>query len=419
MEQPGREMISLDEALDRVLRTLEDAPRDPERIDLDACLGRILAEDILAEEDFPARDNSAMDGFAVRAGDLPSGAAPATGSLLLVGESLAGVPFEGQLGAGQCTRVMTGGLIPDGADSVVPVEKTSGYEPRPDGTVSFQEDVRVGDNIRPAGGVRKKGERLLQAGQRIRPATIGVLASQGFAEVPVGKRPRVAILPTGDEIVEVGATPAPGQVRNSNAHALYAQVIAAGAEATLLPLLRDEEGQSLKTLRTALDGFDLVCTIGGVSMGTKDLIRGAFDELGGETLVETIRIKPGKPTLFGRRAQGGRTSYLLGLPGNPASSFTLFALLGAAWIQGFQGGSLSDWRERNKATLWYSKVRPNRRLQALPARLRLAPEGVTLLNLSQRTSADLFSLADADAFFLADENTGPRDGEIVDWVPLP
>ena len=407
-------MIGFDDALDRVLATLRDRSPETELVDLDDSLGRILAEDLMAGEDFPANANSAMDGFAVKAADLA-----AEDSLRLVGQSLAGQPFEGELGEGACTRVMTGGLIPTGADAVVPVERTSGYEARADGSVAFEGAVQVGDNIRPAGGVRKKGERLLAAGHRIRPASIGVLASQGKDRVSVGRRPKVAVLPTGDEIVEVGETPAPGQVRNSNAHALLAQVKAAGACATLLPLLRDEEGRSRDRIGAALDEFDLVCTIGGVSMGTKDLVRGAFAELGGKTLVETIRIKPGKPTLFGERNKEGRTSYLLGLPGNPASSFTLFALLGAAWIQGYQGGSLDDWRQRNRATLWYSKVRPNRRLQALPARLRLAADGVTLLNLPQRTSADLFSLAEADAFFLAEENSGPRDGEIVDWIPLP
>lgn len=414
MEQPGREMISLDEALQRVLGTLDAPVREPELVELDESLGRILAEDLLAAEDFPAQDNSAMDGFAVRAEDLAG-----RDTLTLVGQSLAGRPFEGQLGPLQCTRVMTGGLIPAGADTVVPVERTSGYEPATDGTVSFLDKPGLGDNVRPRGGVVKAGDRLLAAGTRIRPATIGVLGSQGKDRVSVGPRPKVAILPTGDEIVAVGEVPRPGQVRNSNAHALFAQARAAGADATLLPLLRDEEGESRRILEEALDGFDLVCTIGGVSMGTKDLVRGAFEALGGETLVETIRIKPGKPTLFGRREKKGRSSYLLGLPGNPASSFTLFALLGAAWVQGFQGGSLADWLDRNRATLWYSKVRPNRRLQALPARLRLAADGVTLLNLPQRTSADLFSLAEADAFFLAPEDSGPRDGEIVDWVPLP
>jgi molybdopterin molybdotransferase len=414
MEQPGREMISLDEALNRVLETLDVGGREQVLVDLDQSLGRILAEDILAAEDYPAQDNSAMDGFALKADDLVG-----RDSLTLVGQSLAGQPFDGQLEAGQCTRVMTGGLIPRGADAVVPVENTSGYEPAQDGAVSFDGKPGVGDNIRPRGGVIRAGESLLAVGTKIRPATIGILASQGKERVSVGKRPMVAILATGDEIVEVGEVPKSGQVRNSNAHALLAQAKAAGAEATLLPVLRDEEGKSREVLGAALEVYDLVCTIGGVSMGTKDLVRGAFDELGGKTIVETIRIKPGRPTLFGKREHGGRTSYLLGLPGNPASSFTLFALLGAAWVQGYQGGSLAPWRERSRATLWYSKVRPNRRLQALPARLRLAADGVNLLNLPQRTSADLFSLADADAFFLAPEDSGPRDGEIVDWVPLP
>ena len=162
MEQPGREMISLDEALNRVLGTLDVGGREQVLVDLDQSLGRILAEDILAAEDFPAQDNSAMDGFAVKAGDLVG-----RDSLTLVGQSLAGQPFDGQLEAGQCTRVMTGGLIPKGADAVVPVENTSGYEPAKGGAVSFDGKPLVGDNIRPRGGVIRAGESLLAVGTKI------------------------------------------------------------------------------------------------------------------------------------------------------------------------------------------------------------------------------------------------------------
>ncbi|MEZ5990431.1 MAG: molybdopterin molybdotransferase MoeA [Planctomycetota bacterium] len=414
MEQPGREMIRLDEALGRVAAELRDGDDRVETVALDAALGRVLVAGVDADRDFPAADDSAMDGFAVRAADLDG-----ADRLRLVGQSLAGAPFEGDLPGGACTRVMTGGLIPAGADAVVPVERTSGFEPAGDGTVRFEGPVRAGDNVRGQGSVRRRGEALLRPGTRVTSAAIGVLAWAGRTEVTVGRRPRVAVLPTGDEVVEVGAVPGPGQVRNSNAWALAAQVAEAGGVPTRLPVLRDDGGRTKQVLAEALASHDLVCTIGGVSMGTKDLVRGAFAELGGEARIESIRIKPGKPTFFGTVTLDGRRRWLLGLPGNPASTFTIFALLGRAFCQLYQGRPEAEVLARGKASLWYSKVRPNSRLQVLPARLRLAPDGVTALNIEQRSSADLFCFAEAEALFLAPEDTGPRDGEIVDWIPIP
>lgn len=408
----SRETISIDEALDLVL----GCPRGrggTERVGLGESQGRVLSEPVDCAEDFPAADVSAMDGFAVRARDLA-----AAGALRLQGESLAGSPFSGRLAAGSCIRVMTGGLMPEGADAVVPVELSSGFEAREDGTVGFEGPAAAGDNVRPKGSVRAAGDRLLGPGTRIRPAQIGVLAQQGFCQVAVAKRPSVAVLPTGDEVVAIEETPAPGQVRNSNAHALVAQIAAAGGIPTLLPILRDREGDTLERMAEALAEHDLLCTIGGVSMGTRDLVRPAFAELGGKVLVEALRVKPGKPTLFGALEQSGHRACLLGLPGNPASSFTIFALLAVPWIRAFLGMPEAEIRKRQRASLWYSKVRANRRLQALPGRLRLRPDGVVVEELRQKSSADLFSLGEADVLFFAPENQAPRDGDLIDWVAL-
>ena len=227
------------------------------------------------------------------------------------------------------------------------------------------------------------------------------------------------MLPTGDEVIDVAAKPSPGQVRNSNAYALVAQLQAAGAVPTLLPVLRDKEDDVVRRIEEALCNYDLVCSIGGVSMGSKDFVRPAFDQLGGTTLVQSIAIKPGKPTLFGSFERNGHKSALLGLPGNPASSFSIFALLGVPWVLAFQGQAREALMTSGKANLWYSKVRANRRLQALPGRLRLSPEGTIVEQIEQKTSADLFSLADADALFLVKENDGPRDGDLVEWLALP
>lgn len=406
--------MSLREARDAVLKTLVDGAGDQDCVDLADALGRVLGVEIRATDAFPAADNSAMDGFALRAADLQDNE-----KLKLQGESLAGKPHEAELAAGHTIAVMTGGLLPVGADSVVPVEQTSGFAAREDGTIAFSAKAAVGDNIRPRASIREVGDLLLAAGKRISPAMIGVLASQGLSEVSVGRRPRVAVLPGGDEIVDIGASPRPGQVRNSNAYALVAQLAAAGALPTLLPVLRDHEADVTEKLGDALDRFDLVCSIGGVSMGSKDFIRPVFAKLGGKTQVESIRIKPGKPTLFGTLEKDGHKSALLGLPGNPASSFSIFALLGRAWVLAFQGLSPEAVTSQERGSLWYSKVRANRRLQALPGRILLGPDGVVVRHIEQLTSADLFCLAEADALFLVPENDELRDGDLVDWVPLP
>lgn len=408
-----REMLSFEEALERVL---DHAVADPsvELLPIPDCHGRVLAEDLLCAGDVPAADVSAMDGFAVRAADLENGG----GGLLLLGDALAGTPFDGVVGPGSCTRVMTGGLIPEGCDAVVPVEKSSGYEAI-DGRVDFDDSCAIGANIRPRGSVRTRGDVLLARGARLHPGAIGVLAQQGSAQVPVVRRPRVAVLPTGDEVVEIDELPNEGQVRNSNAYALAAQIEAAGGSAERLSILRDVEAETLARLRDALVSHDLVCTIGGVSMGTRDLVRAAFAELGGRAIVESTKIKPGKPTLFGAVEIDGRERYLLGLPGNPASSFTIFELFGAPWIRASLGLPRDACLQRCAAPLTSGSVRANWRLQLVPGKSVVGDGTHEVHGLEQRSSADLFSLADADVLYFAPAGSGVAPGDRVDFVKLP
>ena len=407
-----RELLSYESAVQRVLSTAPDVTS--EGILLAAATGRVLAEDIRCEADVPASDVSAMDGFAVRACDLVSPT-----SLRLVGEALAGAPFEGALQAGDCARVMTGGIIPTGADAVVPVEQSSGFEPALDGTVAFQVAAKPGDNVRLRASVRAEGDIVLQRGLRLDAAKIAVLAQQGCTELRVARRPRVAILPTGDEVVAIDEQPGRGQVRNSNAWCLEAQVTACGGEAFREDIVRDREGDSEERLRRALEGHDLVCTIGGVSMGTRDLVRGAFDRVGGRALVEATRIKPGKPTFFGSYTKrDGTTSYLLGLPGNPASSFTIFELFGAPWIRKAMGLPEDRWRPLRAATLVGAAVRANWRLQLVPARVTTRAGRVEVEALDQRSSADLFSLALGNALLFVPEGSALANGDLVSYLPL-
>ncbi len=411
----GRKMIGLEEARNLVLANLESRPMGTVEVDLADALDRVLAEECRCAEDLPARDLSAMDGFALRATDLP-GEAPFT--LPLAGESLAGHPAERALPKGACMRVMTGGVLPEGADLVVPVEHTSGFEALEGGEIRFEVLPREGDNVRVRGGLRRKGDLLLEAGSWLGPAEIGILGNQGRARVRVGRRPRVAVLPTGDEIIPVGEVPGPGQVRNSNAWTIAAQARRAGAEVEILPPVGDREGELVEVLSQSLATHDLVCTIGGVSAGTKDLVRPAFEACGGKERIEAIRIKPGKPTVFGGyRAKGHRAAFF-GLPGNPASTLTIFALLVRPWILAFQGIGAERLLRPRQAALWFSKVRPNRRLQALPGRLRARRDGTIVEHLRQKDSSDLFCFAKADVLILIPENEAPRDGDPVSWIPL-
>jgi molybdopterin molybdotransferase len=285
--------------------------------------------------------------------------------------------------------------------------------------IRFEGKPSVGANVRLRGEIRKKGDESLPKGTQLRAVHLAILAHEGWAQIPVARRPRVAILPTGDEIIEVDQEPSLGQVRNCNSYALAGMARSLGAEAVRLPVAKDAAGSLEERIAQALDDFDLVCTIGGVSMGTKDLVRPCFKELGGEALIEAIQIKPGKPTFFGLLDKGGRRTRLLGLPGNPGSALTIFALLGAPLLKRMQGVPQEDCLKVAKAALWFSKVRPNWRAQALPGRLRPRLDGLVVEHLRQVNSADFYSFLDANALLLVGENQAPRDGDLVEWIPLP
>jgi len=409
MDGARREMIELDEAIRRVLASVPELQR--ETLEILEARGRVLMDAVHCEEPFPIADNSAMDGFGVRAAELVD-----RKRLRLVGESLAGNPYGAVLAEGACVRVMTGGLIPEGVDAVIPVEKSSGYEPKEDGSVEFEIRPEPGANIRRRACVRSQGDLLLARGQRIEAGAIGVLAQQGISRVAVGRRPKVAVLPTGDEVIPIDQKPQPGQVRNSNAYALFAQDEAAGAEAELLPVLADDEDRCRAQMDEALSNFDVVCTIGGVSMGTRDLVRPSFLALGGSFEVESIRIKPGKPTCFGALDRSGRRSYLLGLPGNPASTFTIFALLGVPFVAAFQGAR--GFQETGFGRYVGPDLRANFREQVLPARIVAGETDVELHAAEFRNSADLFSLAKAEVFYRVPPDTKVKEGDRLSWLRL-
>jgi molybdopterin molybdotransferase len=308
-------MISAGEALQRVLR---DLPRlDAERVPLTQARGRVLAQPVRAPRDVPPFRNSAMDGYAVRSIDVP-GASPERPVRLRVMETVAaGMVPTHVVQADTATRIMTGAIMPEGADAVVPVENTAAE----DDIVAVRVPALPGEAIRSAGEDFRAGTALFEPGRLLRPADIGVLASVGTTMLRVVRRPRVAILATGDELVDIGQPQAPGQIVNTNEYALAAAVEEAGGEPIRLGIVRDQQEDLSRAFQEAFTA-DLVLSTGGVSMGTFDYVRARLRDLGYQECFWKVAQKPGKPLTFGFR--NGTPAF--GLPGNPVSALVCFYL---------------------------------------------------------------------------------------------
>ncbi len=364
-----------------------------EIVPLAAAHGRVLAAAIHSEHPWPVTDRAAMDGFAVVAG---TGGLAAGTTLPVAGESLAGTPFAGALAAGTAIRIMTGAVVPPGADAVVPVEQTSGFA---GATVTLQAPARRGQHVRACGSELAAGSVALPAGACVRAAEIGVLAVLGRTRVEVAARPKVAIVATGDEVVPCEQQPAAHQVRDSNSWALAAQVDECGGEPLRLGIAADERDVLEALLAQGLATADVLVTIGGVSKGTHDLVHGALARLGVRTEFHGIELKPGKPTFFGvldgDAARGRR--YVFGLPGNPASSFTVFDLLVRPLLAALLGATPGEWQARvPHAGGW----QPNARLQAVPATLCAGEHGLVAALAKPSPSGDPFGLVHGDCYAL-------------------
>lgn len=304
-------MISVGEALRQVL---EATPvLGAERVLLGDALGRVAADDVVSCRAVPAAANSAMDGFAVRAADV----AEAGARLRIIGSAPAGSLLGGAVEPGTAAKIFTGSVIPEGADTVVKVEDTE----ETGGVVHVRIAAKAGNNVRNAGEDVAPGAVVLAAGTPIGPADLGVLASVGRASVSVVRRPRIAIVATGAELVEVDEEPGPGQVVNSNAYALVGAVREAGGEAVVLPIVRDRFEDIRDRLAEAAQA-DVVLSTGGVSVGEFDFVKEALDALGVARRFWKVAQKPGKPLTFGVRA----SCLWFGLPGNPVSALVCFAL---------------------------------------------------------------------------------------------
>ena len=289
------------------------------RVPLRTALGRVLAEDIISPVDVPAHINSAMDGWALRADDL---AANPTAALTEIGSSFAGVPFGKSVGKGECVRIFTGGVVPDGCDAVVMQERAQA-----NGTqITFSPGVKKSQNVRYAGEDLQAGAVALAKGRIVRPAELGLMASLGIGEVGVNRPLRVVFFSTGDELTMPGEPLKPGAIYNSNRFMLVNMLRELGCEVIDFGIVPDSLEATRRTLREAALASDLIVTSGGVSVGEEDHVKPAVEAEGGITMWQ-IAIKPGKPLAYGfiNTPSAGKTHFL-GLPGNPVSSFVTFLL---------------------------------------------------------------------------------------------
>lgn len=319
-------VLSFEEARHTVeQRAAQVRPRGTETVDLLAASGRVLAEPVVADRDFPPFRRAMRDGYAVHSADLAQ--LPAT--LEVIGEIKAGATdMCAEVRLGQAASIMTGAPAPAGADAVVMVEYTSVSGNR----VVVTRGVRAGDNIVPAGSEARKGQVLLEPGTRLGYSETAAVASVGKTDVAVFRRPVVAILSTGDEVVEISEQPGPSQIRNSNSYSLAVQVQEAGGESQLVGIARDEMS-SLRTLIAEGLHSDLLLLTGGVSMGKYDLVEQVLEEFGAEFLFTGAQIQPGKPIVFGE----ARGKYFFGLPGNPVSTMVTFELFAKPLLQALEG----------------------------------------------------------------------------------
>ena len=394
------ELLSLEEALKRILERV--TPLGPEAVPLAAAAGRVLAEDARAVVDLPPFPSSAMDGFALRSEDTP-------GRLPVVARIAAGRPAPRPLEVGEAMAIATGGVVPAGADSVIPLE----YVVDHDNEVEIPTAVVQGDNVRPRGGDVAAGDVVVPHGARLRAAQIGALAAAGLDGVVVARRPRVAVLATGTELRRPGETLGPGEVYEANGVLLATALASAGADVDTLPAVADDESSHRDALERGL-AADVLVTSGGVSVGPHDLVRRILGELGVEEVFWGVAVKPGKPLAFGVRG----STLVFGLPGNPVSSLVgaevfvrpaLLALQGAK-VPGpvFFEGRLAAAVRRN-----------SHRDEFVRATSAASENGVLLYPVRGQESHMIARAAAADALVLAPRGEGELGaGESVRYLPL-
>ena len=377
--------LSFPEARQCVLSKVRGARHLPARepVELGEAAGRVLAEDIAADRDTPAVARSVRDGYAVRAGDLP-------GELEVIGEVRAGESFRGAVGRGQAVEIMTGAPVPAGADAVVMVEHTE----RINGRVRIGRAAEPNQFINPRASEAAAREVVLHSGKRLDYTDVAMLAAFGRSSVAVYRKPDVALIATGDEIVEVPEMPQEFQIRNSNIYSLAAQVERAGGVGRILPVARDNEAHTRQLIEQGLVA-DLLLLSGGVSAGKYDVVETVLSRLGAEFYFDRVLIQPGQPLVFGR----ARETFFFGLPGNPASTMVTFEVFARAALEMLSG--------QEEVTLRMPLARLTRDFRHkagltrfLPA--RLSPDGGEVTPVHWSGSGDIPALTRANAFLVAE-----------------
>jgi len=402
-------MITVEKAIQIVREHTKPLP--PIRVELEDALGRFLAEDVIADSDLPPFDRSQMDGYAVLANDTKS--APVR--LRIVGESVAGAGWHNEMQAGQAVRIMTGAPVPKGADAVQQVELTREFD---QGTiVEIKHAADAGKSIARRASEIRVGETVLRAGEKLSAAKMAVLASFGYAQVSVGREPRVAVLATGNELVSVDQKPATDQIRDSNNYSIGAYAAIAGSIVERMQLAGDDTASLKQQISVAAKRSDVVVTSGGVSMGAYDFTKTALSELGAEIFFDRVSLRPGKPTVFSRLPNG---VLVFSLPGNPVSvsvTFNLFARLALLAMQGAQEPELEeDW-----AILENSVKGSIDRESYLPAQIRTGEAGVLLAQpLKWGGSSDFVAFARATGLIRIPAGVATREiGSTVRVARLP
>lgn len=397
-------MITVDEAISIVLERVDTLGF--ETVALEDAPGRILAEPVLSDIALPPFDRARMDGYAVRSSDV----ARAPARLRVIGEIAAGAEFDGELGVGEAIKIFTGAPIPRGADAVQKVEVT-----KSDGHfVIIEESVRPGQFVTPKASEVAAGQTIAEPGREIGPAEMAVLASFGYSRVRVGARPRVAVISTGSELVDVWENPAGAQIRNSNSYTIASYARRAGAAIDLLGTIEDTPEATRRALVEASGSRDIVVTSGGVSMGDYDLVKAALSEIGAEIFFDKVIIRPGKPIVFARRAN----TYFFGLPGNPVSTSVTFNVFVRPAIRKLQG-DLSPLLTVVRARLARSIKDSSSRRSYLPGNLFIKDGLAVVEALRWGGSSDLVAFMKANALIVVAEHMHEiAEGEIVETLIL-
>ena len=381
------ELLSLGEARAAVLERIAPLPAEP--VEIGEADGRVLAEDAVAAVDLPPFPSSAMDGFAVRSADTP-------GRLPVAARIAAGSPAPRELRPGEAMAIATGGVVPSGADAVIPIE----YVVERDNEVEIAARVAEGASIRARAGDVRAGDVVVQKGTRLGPAQLGALAAAGLATVRVARRPEAALVTTGSELRQPGEALGPGQVYEANGALLAAALSSAGARVELISAVVDDDAAHRDALAQGLEA-DVLITSGGVSVGPHDLVRAVLRDLGVEEVFWGVAVKPGKPLAFGVRG----STLVFGLPGNPVSSLVGCQLFVRPAVLALQGSSVPG-PVYHEATLASAVRRNPRRDEFLRARTKQTEDGVVLEPVTGQDSHMIVRAAAADALVLSPRGEG-------------